>query len=683
MIRATLLALTGLMMTAWTAAASAQANWPVLASTENFIVVCMPKVPGCEAGAAAGDQVALKARAATVAAESERIKKWFAGLAYPEIQLKKQNGKMLLMVGSQEECGAGSTACHIDSMVICGTLVSCRVIVLPHENLLEGTVEKGTLAHEMFHALNRTAAWFSPETKWLDEALASTVGMAWARKRGEPSEVGFALSLDRPFHAGFEGGYEKPEYFLLLGERLGSAEKVRYLSDFFQLRNDGQNGMSFLYDKAGSAPFDKLYPDFVARHNSMARDFSASSNGEMTQGDFYDAFEKKRVRIADPSIDDFEDFGLSVQPFASAPVHFTEINTSRNPGEEAKDLLMVARFQLRDARRPQDLALVFEDTVARDGEYAYLFSGHDPIDGGFVRVTNAASTFEDTAPQDFTLRFQHQAVEFQLPNCIMVGNSAPIELKGSLSGAENWSIRTSAGRVDDLVFHAPGTPGEVKVTLEIRTHVTRKRSERSVATPDVVKIDLGIITVAANACDIRMEFVGESLAATFSSREDYTEYDAPEGNRIYIGNARIAAYFPDEGGWVQFPPEAGQVLEGQMRMMFGAPSMMGTPPWAQPEPNMMRRMPQVFTAWYDWNGLTDHLFPQQKKSSLGTGVPCPTSGTGCVRLTFEGQGQGQGLGSATYDQQRRLVELEGEGKVVRFTYGQTNMQLPPGWQRTK
>jgi hypothetical protein len=683
MIRATLLAITGLMMTAWTPAASAQANWPVLASTENFIVVCMPKVPGCEAGAEAGGQVALKARASTVAAEAERIKKWFAGLAYPEIQLKKQDGKMLLMVGSQEECGAGSNACHIDSLVICGALVSCRVIVLPHENLLEGTVAKETLAHEMFHALNRTAAWFSPETKWLDEALSSAIGMAWAKKRGEPSKVGFALSLDRAFHAGFEGGYEKPEYFLLLGERLGSADKVRYVSDFFQLRNDGQYGMSFLYDKAGSAPFDKLYPDFVARHNSMSRNYSESTDGEMAQGDFYDAVEKKRVRIADPSIDDFEDFELSVQPFASAPVHLTEINTSKNPGEEAKDLLMVARLQLRDSRRPQDLALVFEDTVARDGKHAYLFSGHDPIDGGFVRVTNAASTFEDTAPQDFKLRFQHQPVEFQLPNCVMAGNSAPIVLKGSLSGAANWSVRTSAGRVDDLIFHAPAAPGEVKVTLEIRTHVTRKRSERSVATPNTVKIELGKITVAANACDIRMEFVGESVAATYSSREDYTEYDVPEGNRFYVGNGRIAVFSPDEGGWVQFPPEAGPMLEGQMRMMLGAPSMMATPPWARPDVNMMRRMPQVFASWYDWNGLTDHLFPQQKKSTLGTSVACPTSGTGCVRLTFDGQGGGQGRGSATYDQQRRLVEIDGDGKILRFSYGQTNMQLPPGWQRAK
>jgi hypothetical protein len=674
MIKGFLCTIVGSLL-AWVAPpASAQSDWPVMASSQNFVVVCMPEADGCAPGDGPEAFNATRPQASVIVAEAELVMRWFDSLGYPDLQLTRRDGKMLLVVGKPGRCGDDAVACHIESLSICGTLVLCRVIVLPHDKLRHGQINKGTLAHELFHGINQKANWFNKETKWLDEALASTLGNAWARKRGERTELGFVLSLDRPFHDGMEGGYEKSDYFSLLGERLGSLDGVRYLNQFFQLKDDGQKGMSYLYEKVENHKFHDLYPEFVARYNSMSSDFELEVEG-LKIGDYYDKFEKRAVRIADPQSANFQDFSLTVDQFASAPVHFVTIESSKRTAEEPKNLLMVGQFEISDAKRPEDLALVFENKVGANGRYAYLFSGHDPIDGGFIRVTNAARTVQDTSAQTFTLRFRHRPVEFQLPACVAAGESAPIELEGSLAGTDNWKIRPSAGRVDGLIFHAPPSPGEVRITLEITSHITRARTERSVQTPDILEIDLGKITVVPKVCDIRMDFVEEAVTATYSSSQDYTRYDAPNGARIYIGNGRVAAFIPEEGGWISLPAGTGQMFERQMQTMVGAPSMLGTPPWAKPELHMMRRMPLVFTRWYEWGGLTDHLFPGARKSTLGARTACPTGGTGCVRITFSDQG----VGSATYDEERQLVELEAEGRVVRFTYGQMNLMLPPGW----
>lgn len=673
MIRAALFSIFGCLIMAIAEPALANTNpiGPVLANSENFTVICLPEVPGCGSGDNPAALKQIKPLASAIASEAERVKQWFADLGYPELQLSRKGGKMMLIVVPQADktCGPNSIACHKEEFTTCGTLIMCRLIFLPYDNLRTGKIGRRTLAHELFHALAKVPDLVKP-ISWLEEALAQSVGDAWARKNGEKVPAGFVLSLDRPFYDGEDDGYEKSEYFLLLGKRLGSVDNVQYINKFFPLKNDGENGMSFPYEKVPSYSFDKLFPEYVALHNSMASDFEAG-----TLGDYYDKYEKKSIRISDPTSGDFEDFKFSVQQFAAEPIHFTKIEMSKKSEEDPKDLLMVAQFEIRAAQRPEDLTLVFENIVSENARHTYLFSGNDPIDGGFVRVTNAAATTRDTSPQDFTLRFQHRPVQFKLPTCVVAGSNTPIEVTGSLADAKNWKIKSSTGRVDGLIFHAPSSHGEAKITLEISTHITRAREERSVKTPDVLEVVLGKITIAAKACDIRMEFVGESVSATYSSSEDFTKYNSPDGANLYIGEGRVAAFIPEEGGWTSLPPGYGQMFEGQMRIMVGAPSIIGTPRWAKPDVNMMRRMPLIFTQWYEWEGLINYLHPGAKKSTLGTKTPCPAGETGCLKITFEGQG----VGSATYNEQRQLVELEGGGKVVRFTYGGGDMFLPPGW----
>ncbi len=637
------------------------AQSPTLAESESFIVRCVDDVV-CPEDALPELMAQMDAMGQQVTAQAEKINAWFAGLGFPPLLLDRQGGKSIILVGGDMICGGGNTAaCHI----YLSTTYNLRTVFLPKKNFVEGRILPNVLAHELAHGLDRLPAETGAGNFWLGEAVAEAIGGAWGVKQGLGGPGGFAKSLDLPFNTGTDEGYEKADYLLGVGAALGSADMVAYLADFFPIRAAENDGMGHLYSRVGRQTFDIAYPRYVARFNSMDSTLAGAS------GDYYNSFTTREITIDSADEEFSKSFDLNVRAFAADPLFFKNVEVNTAPDDEAKDLLMVAEIEIADADRIGDLQLVFEHQVAQDRQTRYLFTGIEPFDGGFVRVTNAADTPDKTDPQAYRLEFRAVPLEFDLPGCMAVNATAEIPLlMGSLDGVDNWELRPSAGTIEGRMFTAPSSAGDVQIDLLITSPITRAASGIAPVVPEVEVVDLGTIPVRSERCNIRMKLKaeGEDVTVTYNSTEDFSEVLAPAGVKLYMGAGRVAVFEPSEG-WIPIPRGAQAMFMGQMQGMV---TLASPPPWADASDNAFHRAPLMFSRWYEWRAVTDLAFPGQRKSKLGIPVACPLGGVECVSISYAGI-------DLVYNKAREVVEVTQGGQTALFEYGTLAMGRPPGW----
>lgn len=211
-----------------------------MAESADFAVIC-DGGPICSPTVAQQTVDARNAEAARIADKAQRIYDWLRQIGYGplHVDLHPGTGKFTLSVDEDRWCSANNTspratpACHRDSSSRCPPFgTDCREIILTasafQARQLSGQadpVEGDVIAHEMSHGLNRTKMTTS-DPLWLGEAMADAIGRTWATSGNPPDEIGYLMSLDKPFHAGPDGGYEKSAYLEYIGRKAARASSA-------------------------------------------------------------------------------------------------------------------------------------------------------------------------------------------------------------------------------------------------------------------------------------------------------------------------------------------------------------------------------------------------------------------------------------------------------------------------
>jgi hypothetical protein len=659
-----------------------------MAESSDFVVIC-------DGGAVCNPNVAQQtidqrnAEAARVAAKAQRIYEWLQQIGFGPIHIDQYSGtgKFTLSVDEDRWCNSNNTsgqrtiACHSYSSSRCPPFgYTCREVILTDTAFtareLSGpadAIEGDVLAHEMSHGLN-AAKITSSDPLWLGEAMADAIGRTWASQGNPPDEIGYLMSLDKPFHAGPDGGYEKSAYLEFLGRKRGSPGLIGYLASFFDLVGDGHEGMGYLYNAAHAGPGDTLFnyafPEFVARYNNIDSTLDA---GHL---DFYDAYTRKSLIVQSWDMPWSTVHSASVEAFASDPVHIENLVVpNRPPDAESKDLVYVADYEITKAGNIGTLWLVYEHLVTANRKHRFMFQGDWGIDGGFVRVVNAGIIPSLTNAQPYEMTIRTSPIEFGLPACVGRGQSAEIEIEGAdTTGVTNWQMKPEAGQIEELKFTAPNEPGPVKVTLEITSQITRQTGTIAPATPKIRKVDLGEIEVASESCDIVVQYSGHPLRIVYSTGGAYSMLDDAAGNLVFFDATRVA--MKQGNNWVNVPPMAQSMIRGQIAQLANQPANSQRPPWAPPDPDMLWQMPLEMTKWYSWKEVTSYIFPGVPKKQVGQSHACPDGGTKCVRVVAP-QLPGFAL---VYDEHRRIVQVDSGGRSMTITYGTAQgMVKPPGW----
>lgn len=659
-------AVAGLVLSQLSGPALAQTT-PIIAESDEFVVLC-------QGGAICATPPSMNAadrdaEAQAIAKKGDRIVNWFRDMGFgaPDIDPDPASGKFRILLGADSLCPPTSVACFKPAT---------RRIYLPETRFANfeispenDAVAGDAFAHEISHAFNLSQIGPS-DPLWLGEAMGDAFGRAWIGRGNPPDEIGYVMSLDAPFHSGADGGYEKAPYLEMVGRKLGSADLVAYLKEFFDLKKDGASGMTYLYQRVGDARFDRVFPEFVARYNSIDNSFPGP------EFDYYDVIATEVIPIPDPTAPFTKTFKQNVEPFAAEPTHVHTINPDAPAGKKPSELLMAGEFSLTEAARMADLQLIHEHERRPDRRNRYLFVADKPHEGGFVRVSNAGPSPSATAAQSYTLAFNAWPVEFQMPECVTVGQTVDIQVDGDIADVDNWILTAQKGSFAHLKYTAPETAGTDKIKLEIISQITRQPGTLAPVSPAVRKIDAGEIEVRDAVCDIKMEFVGRGISMIYKGAEDYTVYLLQQNMRIYIAPARLAAYMPQNGGWMPIPPAARAMMLSQFQTYTNVPAAANTPPWADPDMLAIQRMPRVFSEWYDWKGVTTYLFGDVPEDQIGERVDCPLGGRNCVRIDYEGP---EGAAVMIYDAQRRIEQLSVSDGSILFRYGAFQVERPPGW----
>lgn len=130
-----------------------------------------------------------------------------------------------------------------------------------------------TLAHELFHSVQKN---YIP---YISEGTAEAVGYAWVMKQGRSSDKVWDPSLDVPIHRAIkeEDYYYRAAFYLWLGNKIGSVDKVGYLKDFREPPKISADDSLMWFDDrlkhvAGEG-FGRLYPEYVRDESKIPTSF--------------------------------------------------------------------------------------------------------------------------------------------------------------------------------------------------------------------------------------------------------------------------------------------------------------------------------------------------------------------------------------------------------------------------
>lgn len=632
---------------------------------------------------------------------AEEVARWFETLGFPErYRIESTDGRYRINYAHDE---AVPTDCRNANGCYSGSARTFYML----DSAFERDVVARTMAHEMAHA--KVGLDRSDQLLWLDEAIAEAVGLAFADQRlgFSPQPLihppRFPGDLDVPFHSGTSGGYERGAYMKFLGQELGSVDTVGYVRTYFNnlYRDPSNRGMLLLYEGpegelGGTAAFDSVFPQYVARLNSAEY---GQILVEVDDGGDEPAYEIATrplyfTEIAEWSLAPIPlDSGLTVrhdgtvEPFAADPVLMDAFTFTGREEVPETERLVVVTLELDDADRPEHLSLAFEHDLAEDHRVRYLMlagdeddasqsgggAGLHPVSGPFLRVVNAAAERTETAAQSYRLQATFERSRIHAPGCVETGSSVPFEVSGAgWEDVDNISIEVSAGSLDGLTYTAPSHPTEVEATLSIGYPLTRTKYTLGPWDRGSVELDLGTIDVVDGGCAIRMTVDAlDGAAMIYTSDGDYTEYQALP-YRTFVGSGDRMAFHDPEQGWVEMSHIAAMAVPEDLALGLVerlAPDVVDAE-------NYMARMPLYLTTALEWERVVDAAGVTADAIPTSS-VACPTGGAGCVEVTLQHDGlQGQVI----YDDARRVVGIRfPDGNLARFTHGSMDLMRPPGW----
>lgn len=665
---------------------AASAESVTIATSENFQLSCPAYVDTCD------EREDLRLPAEQIVAEMERIRTWFDELGFPQkSSLIKVDERELLLTGrlSTDVCGDAAVACHrID------ILAGVTRVWLPLDRLAELAMETGTLAHEYLHS--RQPAEAAGAADWLREAVATAVGEAWNTRNGRVSgeyPPQYWLSLDLPFHQSdtknlaIDAGYRNWLYLLHLGERIGSEDRVAYLADpaFLndrQYRIGGKSAAAmepfYTAPTIGGASFDQIFPEFVSRYNNLDR----YSDGKYY---YYGAVREEALPIPDISLPTHEDYRGEVAAYAAAPL-LLKLEVQKAPADTAPQVqLGLAEIEIVESDALEDLTLVAEHRLATSQhKISWLIDGSDPPDElGLYRIVHAPREFDVQASKaPYSLRARMSPVDIETPLCFQRGKTEVIEFKGvDPDQVQNWRLISDNGSVDGLRI-TPKHAGDITLTLEVESPVTRQSGSLAPKSPRATKVSLGTFPVITEDCMVRLTMsasdAGHDVVLTFSYDGEYTEFSSGVGPMMY-SSASDMMFFND-GHWQDLP----QPFKAQFLAMLMQSTPM--PDFLAPGEDEVAldgvffgRMPHAFSKRFSWQNLRRVPGVDGKPVRRGR-ADCPRGGNGCTTVTFLMDGNPVPV---IFDPHGRPAKVtfnnKGENAVMEFEYGNWRIRRPPGW----
>lgn len=660
-----------------------------ISASDNFQLHCPAYLGTCdapEALKAAGDQVVF---------EMERIRNWFDLLGFPQQDLLQNDGEReILLTGrsAKDACGGEAAACHrIEA------LGRMSRLWLPLDRLDSIGEETGTLAHEYLHS--RQPGTDAGSANWLREAVATAVGEAWNIKNGRGSGIYppiYRLSLDLPFYyndmtdLSEDAGYRNWLYLLHLGEKTGSQDHIAHLADDafmndhqYSLGRNPADAMKPFYDAAAinGASFNKIFPKFVSNFNNL--DHYADGMGGLY---YYSKVQEETFTVPGAFLIVEDDYQGNVAPYAAAPLHLKLDMRGGDADLPPQDRLALAEVEITDGDFLDDLTLVAEHRMGEtQHKTSWLVDGSDPPEEmGLYRIVHAPQALDtDRAASAFTLQARMNPVEVSTPICFQQGMTEAIEFTGfDATLVQNWRLTTDNGTVNGLEI-TPEKAGEISITLEIDSPITRQSGSLAPAKPRTTQVALGTFPVTSETCMIRLTTTipseGRGAVMTFSYDGEYSEMSAEPGTAIYW-SANDMIFYTD-GHWQNLPPQVKAMMLPKLMEGIGLPDALAP---GEDEVALggifFGRMPHAFSKRFSWSTLktvpgADGKPVRRKRAE------CPRKGEGCTTATFVMDGQP--MIPVIFDPHGRPAKVTfnngGESAIIEFEYGNWPIRRPPGW----
>jgi len=576
---------------------------------------------------------------------------------------------------SNNPCDDG-IACFIETNTSSAGLISrCHIPFGKRE--VTPTIE--TFVHEYVHTLQPTLINLTgssdsgppTENKWIREMTAEAIGLKRKRMLGGGIEIYspvHSLDLDLPFWAGDSPGYSKWDYAIYVGNKMGSQDDIAYLSQSGFLGADGKvshpgDYMDLFYDPAlvKNATFDVIFPRYVAQFNSIAE--WGETEGSLYY--FYSDIQKNKISVPE-SLKLEAEFDSAVQPFAAAPFYF-ELDVRVQ--DEMRPNIFLATLELE--KHTTDVQIVREHRFAQEEtkDYFLVDGNNPPSDFGFYRVayTPAPSARDE---KEISLRIKTNAVSFEMPRCLRVGEATEIKIEGMEEPADNWEIITDNGRVEGNMV-TPARLGDIETEIKITSQITRNPSALSPKQPLTTTVSLGTSKVVQDDCMIRMT-AGPSIM-TYVFDGEFTEATSPNEPAAYFSRTDMAFY---DGQWRELPVFVRQMMVQNIQKNMATGRIRNQGQLVEPGDDMMAQTPYVFSKFFSWDRMRELSAPsgiEAKRSATA----CPDTGnSGCFASEFVFEGNRIPI---TYNTNGQPVRVTMSGQTMKFEYGYWDVRRPPGW----
>lgn len=520
-----------------------------------------------------------------------RAKAWFKLLGFDDakIMTDPHTGDAIIGVFQEGdgECPANAPGCYspstqeywIDIGFFSGA--GAASAIGPVENMAE------IISHELFHSIQsykrdpRIASDYKKGIDWLVEGTAEAAGRAYVYYEARNAAL-LELS-DKQWDAPltFEGGaeeYSLGAFFLWLGEKLDSSQRIAYLRHFRNFDTD-ERGLPW-FDRhlraVGAADFKDLLPDYVASELNTIYGYFATNKAGRIRPPF------DNTSRTEP----FHEIGLtqrfntpvrfSGEAVSVAEIDFEVLELSARPdflvadyksvSSEDRDRLRVVRIEVSDADRISDLTLVHEDKVAGrardDAAILLLISADQTVDLGLTRITNASYPSSESIRQTGKIRLVDERAAIESKTCAEPRERIDIQIAARSSGyhlddflnAAHVELRPSAGRMlDGQTFEAPSQEGTVSFDIKFEDFVRSDDSYENGPAPARWLRKIHQIRVGAD-CGARIT-VSSGETYTWDARKDLSEVRARGGTLLLLKEPMAYLFEPQEG-WCAIDIEA-------------------------------------------------------------------------------------------------------------------------------
>ncbi|WP_306152534.1 hypothetical protein [Roseovarius sp. MMSF_3281] len=645
--------------------------------TENFRLYCNARDHDC--GAASDPAVTQHSR--DLLDNMQAAYGWLGDLGFKVEESHLERGdsdnKFLLRLDPRSEAAGG---CAADACTDVSGAAS--KLLIPKSNIAMAANDPSLLAHEFVHTLQKATHVRDSQRYWMDEATATAIGTSFGTKYGRDIgvyEPQYFMSFDQPFYDVVSEGYGNWAYLLGVGQNLGSRDMVAYLSEpaFLNIEEDfhGKQAsaiMELLYDSdlVGGQTFDRAFPKFAATMNNM----EPSNDPNESAYHYYTDIEEYTVDIPATDAPHEQRFDGSAMTYAVAPMHL-KLDVTAEPDAEPRDTLMMVDLEVVNGSPLDDLTLINEHKQADEPlQETLMLDGSEPPDElGFVRVVNVPSTAQGEATRNaFEIEVRARPISLDPPDCLRAGEPAVFAARGfDPAEAGNWRLDADNGTTKGLSV-TPARAGEVTVTLEIDSPVTRGATGIDPVSPKTTRVELGQFNVAEDDCMVRLTL--GPAQATYTSDGSYTEYSTPGGRALYFKENDVAIY--KQSGWMPIPAQAKKMMIGSIS---GSPLMGGIIEGPLSEnadaKAILPAMPKEFSMRFSWKNIRKAT-RLSGKTPRRSAAPCPGGGEGCTETVFQ---MGSYAIPIVYDAQDRPLRMTVKNQLVEFAYGTWPIRRPPGW----